>query len=217
MLFDYSQAYQDAYSVLRSTVNMQWYVVPLIVLIFWIYSIEIKKRNKNKVLLAICFFCMEFIWEMSNALVAYFSGYSGFWLCSTDTAFMITVGYCIEISFFFAIAPFIIYNFLDGCDKDDEWSIFGIKINNRRVIPLLFGLMCVIVEVLLNFGGLLIWEWWWWSWYFPFLQIFVYSAPMYIVTYFYDKDDTDLLKKATPLIITATIGLFIVFVGLGWI
>ena len=100
MFLEYSEAYQAARAVLRSTANMQWYVVPLIVILFWAYSNEIKKKNWNRVLLALCFFFMEFIWEMTNALVAYFSGYSGFWLCSTDTAYMITVGYCIEILFF---------------------------------------------------------------------------------------------------------------------
>jgi len=169
------------------------------------------------VLLGICFFCMEFIWEMTNALFAYFSNYSGFWLCSTDTAYMITVGYCVEILFFFAICPFIIFNFLDGWDKDDDLKIGPYEINNRKVIPLVLGIMCVLVETMLNFAGLLIWEWWWWSWYFPFLQLFVYSAPMYLVTWIYDKDDIDLLKKATPLIIITTIILFIIFVSLGWI
>ena len=217
MIMEYSDAYNAAHAVLRSTDLVKWYIVPLIVILFWAYSMEVKKKNWNKVLLGICFFCMEFIWEMTNALVAFFSGYSGFWLCSPNTAFMITVGYTIEIAFFFGIAPFIIFNFLDGWDKDDTFSIFGKEINNRKVIPLIIGCMCVIVEVMLNFMGLLIWEWWWWSWYFPFLQIFVYSAPMYIVTWLYDKDDLDFLKKGTPLIVITTITLFIVLTSLGWI
>lgn len=217
MILKYSRAYKAAHSVLRNTANMQWYVVPLIVIIFWAYSREIKKRNWERVLLAISFYCVEFIWEMSNALVAYFSGYSGFWLCSPETAFMITVGYTIEIAFFFALCPFIVYNFLDGWEKDENWTIFGKQINNRRILPLFIGLMCAIVEVMLNFAGLLIWEWWWWSWYFPFLQIFVYSFPMYIVAWAYDKNDIKLLKKVTPLIIIITISLFILFVGVGWI
>ncbi len=217
MILEYSDAYNAAHAVLRSTNLVKWYIVPLIAILFWAYSMEVKKKNWNKILLAICFFCMEFIWEMINALVAYFSFYSGFWLCSPNTAFMITVGYNIEIAFFFAIAPFIIFNFLDGWDKDDTFSIFGKKINNRKVIPLIIGCMCAIVEIILNFMGLLIWEWWWWSWYFPFFQLFVYSAPMYIVTWFYDKKDIKLLKKATPAIVITTIILFIIFTNIGWV
>ena len=109
MILAHSEAYQAARDVLRSTGNMQWYVVPLIVLVFYAYSIEIKEKNWERVLLAVCFFFMEFIWEMTNALIAYHSGYSGFWLCSTDTAYMITVGYCIEIMFFcFIVRDFVL-------------------------------------------------------------------------------------------------------------
>jgi hypothetical protein len=178
---------------------------------------EIKKKNWNKVLIGISFFCMELIWEMSNALVAYFSGYSGFWLCSPTTAFMITVGYTIEIAFFFGIAPLVIINFLDGWEKEDKWTIFGKEINNRRIIPLIIGFLCVFIEIMLNFMGLLIWEWWWWSWYFPFLQLFVYSAPWYLLAWLYDKDNSDLLKKVTPVIVITTISLWIIFTNLGWV
>ena len=102
-------------------------------------------------------------------------------------------------------------------NEDETWTIFGKEINNRKIIPLILGIMCVVVEIMLNFYGLLIWEHWWWNWYFPFLQVFVYSAPMYITTWIYDKDDLVLLKRGTPIIAITAIALFALLVGLGWI
>ena len=115
------------------------------------------------------------------------------------------------------IFPLLIFNILDAWDKDDTWTIFGKEINNRRIIPLILGGACVMVEVMLNFMGLLIWEWGWWSASFPFLQLLVYTVPMYLTTWIYDKDDLDLLKKSTPLIVITTISLFIIFTNIGWI
>ncbi len=217
MILRYTNATQDAYAILRSPSLYQWYIVPLIVLIIYIYSLEVKKNNWNRVLCGISFCCCEFIWEMFNALVGYFSGYAALWVCSTQTAYMITIGLTIEIEFFFAIFPLIIFNFLDAVDKDKNWKILGLEINNRRIIPLLLGLACVFVEIMLNRWGALIWEWWWWNWNFPFLQIVAYSAPIYLIAWVYDNKDVKFYRKATPIIVALTIVLFIFLSSLGWI
>jgi len=208
---------EQAYDILRSLGNFQWYVIPLIVILIYVYSVEVRKKNWNRVILAIGFVAGEFIWEMTNALICYFSGYSGLWVTPADTAFLILVGLTIEIMFFFALVPFIIFNFLHAFDKKQTFSIFGRRVSNRTIIPLILGVACVFVEVLLNQWGALVWDWPFWNWPMIPLILIAYTLPMYFITWVYDKENLRIKIKATILIIIAAIVLFIVFSQLGWV
>lgn len=57
-----------------------------------------------------------------------------------------------------------------------------IKVNAvmGRVIPAVIGcILSVIIEILLNRAGLLIWDYWWWQPNFPFVLFFVGYCPFY--------------------------------------
>jgi len=51
----------QALSVLRSTENLQWYIIPLMVSVVYIYFVEIEKKNWSPVLLGLAFWATEFI------------------------------------------------------------------------------------------------------------------------------------------------------------
>jgi len=169
------------------------------------------------VICGLAFFGGEFIWEMTNALICYGSNYSGLWLTPGDTAYLILVGLNIEIAFFFALIPLIIFNFLDAFQKEEKIKLFGKEISNRLIIPLILGLLCVFVEVLLNQWGALVWEWSWWNWPFIPLIIIAYTLPIYLITWVYDHKTLNFKIKATILIFVIAITMFIVFSNLSWI
>lgn len=213
----FSASAEQAYLILRSTEYFQWYVVPLLIILLLFYSIEVRKKNWNRVVLALGFFAGEFIWEMTNALICHFSGYSGLWVTPGNTAFLVLIGLNIEIMFFFALVPFIIFNFLDAFDRKRTFSVFGKQISNRAIIPLILGCACVFVEVLLNRWGALVWDWPFWNWPMIPLILIAYTLPMYLITWVYDKENLLMKIKAAFLIIIAAITLFIVFSQLGWV
>lgn len=198
----------DALSILRDPSLLQWYVVPLLVIVIYVYSLEIKKKNWNRVVLGIAFLAGEFIWEMFNSLVFTFTSYSPLWVTPGATAYLILIGLNVEIMFFFALAPFIIFNFLDAYEKDDKIKILGKNIPNRLIIPLLVGLACVLVEILLNLVGLLIWNWWFWSLPNVFLIIIAYTLPMYVIAWFYDRYSLKTKGIATIVIVALAITIF---------
>jgi len=77
----------QALSVLRSTDNLQWYIIPLLVFVFYIYFVEIEKKNWSPVLLGLAFWATEFIWEMFNALILHFTEYSALWTTPGELRF----------------------------------------------------------------------------------------------------------------------------------
>jgi hypothetical protein len=213
----FTDAANQAYANLRSLDNFQWYVIPLLVIVIFLYSNEMRKKNWNRIICGLAFFGGEFIWEMTNALICYGSNYSGLWLTPGNTAYLILVGLNIEIAFFFALIPLIIFNFLDAFQKEEKIKLFGKEISNRLIIPLILGLLCVFVEVLLNQWGALVWEWPWWNWPFIPLIIIAYTLPIYLITWVYDHKTLNFKIKATILIYVIAITMFIVLSNLSWI
>ncbi len=213
----FSDAALQAYNQLRSLDNFQWYVVPLLVFVIYVYSIEIRKRNWNRVYCGIGLFAGELIWEMTNALICYFSGYSGLWVTPGESAFIIFVGLNIEIAFFFALLPIVVFNCLDAFKRDEKITIFGKGIPNRLLIPLILGLACVFVEVLLNQWGALVWDWPFWNWPVIPLIIVAYTLPIYFITWVYDHENLRAKKRAVALVVLLSILLFVTFTNLGWV
>lgn len=141
---------------------IKWYVIPLLAIVFYIYTTEIKKArqtgNWDAVFAGLTIFGMDFINETWNGLVFYFTQHSAFWTTPGDTALRTMVGWNIEIMFMFAIVGIIYYNSLL---EHKEQKILGIP--NRWAIAIGYAAFCVFVEILLNIGGHLVWEYPWWN------------------------------------------------------
>lgn len=155
-------ASQQALDGLRDLSDIKWYVIPLLAIVFHIYTVEIKKAretgNWNCVLAGFTVFGMDFINETWNGLVFHFTQKSAFWTAPGETALRTMVGWNIEIMFMFAILGVIYYNTL--LDKKED-KIFGIP--NRWAVAIGYAAFCVFVEVLLNMGGHLVWEYPFWN------------------------------------------------------
>jgi len=168
--------------ILRSTENLQWYIVPLITLVVYIYNLELEKKNFDRVVMGIYFFatsgvCMEII----NALVLHFTGYSALWTTPGRSAYVIYAGWNAEIFFLAAVGGVSV---LTGLPEKSA-NILGI--NNRLVLPVVWAVAAVIVEVLLNRAGILVWEYRHWRWPNIYFMILWWAVPYYLLLWLYDN------------------------------
>jgi hypothetical protein len=199
---------------LRDPSMLQWYVIPLFVLVIYIYVSEMHNKNWSAVYLGLAFWGGEFIWEMFNASILHFSGYAPLWATpGGGSAFIIYVGLNIEIALFFSIAAIII---IKSLPQDKNLKIAGIP--NRIVIPIAWGFFCVFVEVLLNFAGLLTWNWAFWKWPHIWLIVVAYCTPWLAVAWCHDNLDMQAKKRAALLFPAAAVVCHIVFANiLKWV
>lgn len=183
----YTQATQLALQGIRDLTTLQWYVIPLLALVFYVYAGEIKKAREkgdwNPVIAGLTLFGMDFFNETWNGWVMVLSGRSAFWTAPGQTALRTMVGWNIEIMFMFAIAGIIFYNSLSG---DKTKKIFGIP--EKWALAVGYSVFCVFVEVLLNIGGHLVWEYSFWNrsfggiWLIFLIGYFHFFAAINIVT-----------------------------------
>ena len=155
-------ASQSALNGLRDLTTLQWYVIPLLAIVFYIYTTEIKKAratgNWEAVLAGLTLLGMDFVNETWNGWVFHFTQHSAFWTTPGPTALRTMVGWNIEIIFMFSISGIIYYHTLSSRRED---KILGVP--NRWFWAVAYAAFCVLVECLLNMGGHLVWEYSWWN------------------------------------------------------
>jgi hypothetical protein len=141
---------------------MKWYVIPLLAIVFYIYAKEIRKartsRNWDAIIAGLTLFGMDFFNETWNGWVLNLTGRSAFWTAPGDTALRTLVGWNIEIMFMFAIAGIVFYY---TCSPDPAEKVLGLP--NRWFWAIGYAAFCVLVECVLNKGGLLVWEYPFWN------------------------------------------------------
>jgi hypothetical protein len=146
---------------LRNLSTLEWYVIPLLVIVFYIYSIETKKArasgNWDAIYAGLTLFGMDFINETWNGWIFHFTQHSAFWTTPGKTALRTMIGWNIEIMFMFAILGIVYYNTL-SVDKKEK--ILGLP--NQWFWAIAYSALCVFIECLLNIGGHLVWEYPWW-------------------------------------------------------
>ncbi|MBN1883195.1 MAG: hypothetical protein JW885_13595 [Deltaproteobacteria bacterium] len=210
----YTEATNEAIAVLRSPDYFSWYLVPIFTIMLYIYFVEIERKNWNVLLAGLAFYGLEWFLEILNAIFLYVFGHSAVWTAPADSAYVITVGLNIEITFWFAFAGIL---FAKVLPKDKSMKILGI--NNRIFLAFLNAILCVIVEIVLNRWDALIWEYWWWNWKFPFIIILIgYSLYMFFTFWVHDMES---MKKKIAVVggMWGIVAVFlIVFMGiLHWI
>jgi hypothetical protein len=147
---------------LRDLSTIKWYVIPLMAIVFYIYTLEIKKARAsgdwNAVLAGLALFGTDFLFETINGWVFHFTGYSALWTTPGDTALRTMVGWNIEIMFMFLLAGIIYYNTLSF--KPEARILGGPE---RLFWVFAYAAFCVFVECLLNAGGHLVWVYDFWK------------------------------------------------------
>lgn len=147
---------------LRDLSTIKWYVIPLLAIVFYIYTLEIKKAkesgNWNAVLAGFTIFGVDFFNETWNGWVFHLTQRSAFWTTPGETALRTMVGWNIEIMFMFTLLGIIFYNTLT-----EGKSIRILGLPEKWFWAVSYALFCVFVECLLNIGGHLVWEYPWWN------------------------------------------------------
>jgi hypothetical protein len=156
-----TEATQQALSGLRDLSTIKWYVIPLLAIVFYIYTKEIKEAHKTKdwnaVLAGLTIFGVDFFNETWNGWVMYLTQRSAFWTTPGDTALRTLVGWNIEIMFMFLLLGIIYYHSLSDSKK---MKILGLP--EKWFWAIGFSAFRVFVECLLNIGGHLVWEYPFW-------------------------------------------------------
>ena len=213
-------ASEKALEGLRDLSTLEWYVIPLLAIVFYIYAVEIKKARKSgnwdAIFAGATIFGMDFFNETWNGMVFHATQYSAFWTTPGPTALRTTVGWNIEIMFMFSLLGIIYYNSL--LDKKED-KILGIP--NRWALAIGYAIFCVFIECVLNAGGLLVWEYPWWYrsfggvwliFVFGYFEFFVAALLVIGIKTIKNK------IKAVSIIWAIPVILNIIFAGfLGWV
>ncbi|WP_287153335.1 hypothetical protein [Candidatus Solincola tengchongensis] len=157
-----TDASRRALEGLRDLHTLKWYAVPLLALVAYVYARQVLRSretgNWDPLLAALVVFGCDFFNETWNGWVFHFTKRSAVWTTPGDTAFRMTIGWNLEIIFTFLLLGLVYYHSLL---PDRERKILGIP--NRWFFALFFAAFCVFIEVLLNLGDLLVWEYPWWN------------------------------------------------------
>ncbi|MGZ5347844.1 MAG: hypothetical protein ACXWZW_09170 [Solirubrobacterales bacterium] len=214
MLAELTDFTLEAQRILRDDSNLAWYVVTLLVLVLYVYAVEVERRRWDIVLAGLAFWLADWINEIINSLVLHFSDRAALWTVTGDTAYLILIGLCIEISFMFAISGIV---YAKSLPPDPRTKLLGMP--NRVTIGLGFSIFAVAVELLLHAAGIFHWEYWWWNT--PFvlpIVIFGYLWFFLIAAYVYDRpDDRSRLRVVGTMAAIVAVSLVLFGPVLEWI
>ncbi|MBW2422110.1 MAG: hypothetical protein JRH19_26495 [Deltaproteobacteria bacterium] len=186
-----TDAAQRALAILRDGSQFQWYVIPLLALVLYVYAVEVERRRWDIVMAGVAFWGMDWFNEIWNGLVFHFTQYAPMWGAPADTAYLILIGLNIEISLMFAIAGVV---FSKTLPRDKGMRILGVP--NRLVIAAGGSAFCVIVELWLNAIGALTWDWAWWSARSP-IPIFLFGYLHFFLVAFWVHDMESMRRRVT--------------------
>jgi uncharacterized membrane protein len=209
-----SEFARQALSILRDPGLFQWYLIPLLAIVLYIYTSEIQQRRWNVVFAGLAFWGADWINEIANSIFFHLNGYAPLWGTPGSTAYLILIGLNIEIMFMFAIAGIAWAKTLPA---EPQMKILGLP--NRWFIALTGSAFCVLVEVLLNRIDALTWEWPWWNATAPWL-IFLVGYLWFFLVAFWVHDMNDVRRQARVVGLMWGIAALAVLVfgfGLGWI
>jgi hypothetical protein len=205
----------QAQSLLRDSSQFSWHIIPMFLVVLYVYFMEIDKGNWNRVLAAFAFFGMDVFNEIVNGIVFHVSDFAPLWGApGNDTAYLLLIGLNVEICMMFAITGIAATLALP---QDKNKKILGI--NNRIFFACCFAAFSVFVEIQLNSVGALTWEWSFWNAQFPFLVFLVGYLTFYLMCYWvYDMPSRK--KQLFTLFSIYSVnlaGIALFGLGLGWL
>jgi hypothetical protein len=204
-----------ALALLRDGSHFQWYVIPLLLLVMYVYANEVERRNWSLVLAGLALWLMDWFNEIWNGLVFHFTNYAPVWgTPGNDSSLVMLIGLNIEICFMFALMGIVMCKMLPS---DKNMKILGVP--NRLVFAVISSALAVGIECLLNWVGALTWEYTWWNMGAPWLIWLIGYMPFFLMSFWVFDMKTVKAKLITVGTQAAVIGLaLIIFMGiLKWI
>jgi len=204
----------QAVANLRDPSMFNWTVVPTLVLVMYLYAVEVERQNWNVLFAGLAFWGMDWFNEIWNSLVFHFTQYAPLWATPGDSAYVILIGLNIEICMMFAFMGLFAAKLLP---RDRDLKILGVP--NRWFIGISCSIFCVIIEMFLNAADALTWDYWWWNVRSPLPIFFFGYLHFYMVAYWVHDMPTVRRKAVVVGSIFAFNALCLVVFGpvLGWI
>lgn len=201
-----------ALELVRDPGQFTWYVIPLLLVVLYVYAVEAERRNWNVLFAGLALWGMDWFNEIWNALVFHFTDRAPVWGARGATAYQILIGLNIEICFMFAVMGVAAAKLLPPRGT----RILGLP--NRPVLVAVDSALAVGVEILLNRAGVLTWDWSWWRAGFPVLIFLVGYAPFFVAC-FAVHDMAKVRTKALTVggILGVDAAALAVFGSLGWL
>ncbi|RNL62140.1 hypothetical protein EFK50_10070 [Nocardioides marmoriginsengisoli] len=206
-------ATREALSQLRDPSNLHWYVVTFLGIVMYVYANEVERKRFDIVAAGLAFFLMDVFNELVNSAWLHASGKAPLWAVTGDTAYLILVGWSIEIVFLFLISGVEFVKFLPA---DKERRLLGLP--NRWVYIAWWSCFCVFVEVLLHRAGIFHWSWWYWNE--PFLLPIVvlgYGTFFWIAATVFDMSSNRRRFTVVGAMLAVDVVLAIVLGSVGWL
>lgn len=70
------EATTQALAILRNGDNFQWYIIPLLMVVFYIYFDEYSRKNYNCIAAGLSLYMVHWFYEIVNALIQHCSGHA---------------------------------------------------------------------------------------------------------------------------------------------
>ncbi|HOO71017.1 MAG TPA: hypothetical protein PK926_04580 [Spirochaetota bacterium] len=158
---------QQALSILRNGETFQWYFIPLLAFVAYIYFNEISKKNWNGIAAGLSLYSVHWFYEILNALIQHFSGHA-LWTVPTGTCYLLLVGVGWELSMMFSVAGLIFSKILPD---DPKMKILGI--NNRALFVVGNAAFFSIFEIFLATTPAFHWVYSWWGAFPVFITVYI--------------------------------------------
>lgn len=200
---------QLALAILRKGDNFQWYVIPLLAMVIYIYANEYNRGNWRGIAAGLALYSVHWFYEILNALIQHFSGHA-LWTVPTGTAFLILIGVGIELSFMFSVAGLILSKLLPA---DPKMKILGTS--NRLVFAVANAALFSVIEIFLVKTPAFAWVYPWWGAIPVFITVYI---PFFLAAFYcYDWEPKRQIEFISALAAVDAVMMF-VFAGLlGWI
>ncbi len=148
---------EQALGILRNTETFQWYFIPLLATVVYIYFNELSKKNYRGVAAGLSLYMVHWLYEIANALIQHFSGHA-LWTVPGGTSFLLLIGVGWELSMMFAAAGLIFSKILP---EDRHAKILGV--NNRIFFALANAAFFSVFEIFLAETPAFHWVYPWWG------------------------------------------------------
>ena len=198
-------ATQMALSILRKGDNFQWYIIPLLAFVFYIYFNEISNKNWKGVAAGLSLYMVHWFFEILNALIQHFSGHA-LWTVPTGTSFLLLVGVGIELSLMFSVSGLIFSKLLP---EDPKQKILGI--NNRLFMALFNAAFFSVFEIFLAMTPAFVWVYPWWGAFPVFVTVYI---PFFVVSMYCYDWKPKIQKTVIGSLFAVNVVLLVVFAGL---
>ncbi|HQH36552.1 MAG TPA: hypothetical protein PLS77_12690 [Anaerolineaceae bacterium] len=206
---NHPEATTQALAILRSGENFQWYVIPLLAAVMYIYLNEISNKNWKGVAAGLALYMTHWFFEILNALIQHFSGHA-LWTVPTGTAFLLLVGVGVELSLMFSVAGLILSKLLPA---DPKVKLLGI--NNRLVFAVANAAFFAIFEIFLAKTPAFVWVYSWWGAIPVFITVYI---PFFLAAFYCYDWKPAVQRRFIGGLAALNAGMLVVFAGiLRWI